>query len=61
MFGASLPAKGLYLAGVEKTADAVVLSIEKQVVNSLGTNYIFGGHVDTESHEIEDLVKKLMK
>lgn len=60
-FGASLPAKGLYLAGVEKTADAVVRSVESQVVNCLGANYIFGGHIATESREIEDLVKELMK
>lgn len=59
-FCASLPAKGLYLAGVEKTADAVVRSVESQIVNSLGAIYIFGDHVATEICEIEDLVKELM-
>lgn len=59
-FSTALPAKGLYFTGVEKTADAVIRSIESQVSDSLGTNYIFGKKVATDSSGIDELVKALM-
>lgn len=59
-FASTLPAKGFQFAGVEKTADAVIRSIESQVSSLLGKNYIFGEKIATESDSIEKLVKDLM-
>lgn len=59
-FASALPAKGLQFAGVEKTADAVIRSIESQVSSLLGKNYIFGENIATETDAIEKLIKDLM-
>ncbi len=59
-FASALPAKGLQFAGVEKTADAVIRSIESQVSSLLGKNYIFGEKIATEPDNIEKLIKDLM-
>lgn len=59
-FASALPAKGLQFAGVEKTADAVIRSIESQVSSLLGKNYIFGEKIATEPDAIEKLIKDLM-
>ncbi len=59
-FASKLPTKCLLLAGIEKTADAVVRSLASKVSANLGSNYIFGDNIASDSREIENLVKSLM-